>query len=168
MPGQEQHPKLPNSCYPNKRDFSKYLGTWHTYEYRVCAKVKYEKRALQEGLQEDLEVYWLYLEDIQKQLAQFLCWQKAARAPPVTESTKKNQNVKLPQMPGAAEQMLEMRKVEPDRKVPRGAQDMVDNPSPVQLNSLLASRGFWSFPPPHPHVHNMCIHLSMCLGGSRR
>lgn len=74
--------------------------------------------------------------------------------------------MKVTQTPGAAEQMLEMRSREHDRKVPRGAQDVVANPSPVQLNSLLASRGFWSSPPPHSHVHNMCINLSMCLGGA--
>lgn len=110
---------------------------------------------------------WLYLEDIQKQLAWFLPWQEAAHAHPTTDNKKKNQNVELTQMPSAAEQMLEMRNIEHSRKVPRGAQDVVANPSPVQLNRLLASRGFWSSPP-HPHVYNMCLHLSMCLGCRRR
>lgn len=53
------------------------------------------------------------------------------------------------------------------RQSPGGAQDVVANPSPVKLNSLLALRGFWSSPSPLPHMYNMCIHLSTCFGGSR-
>jgi len=43
---------------------------------------------------------------------------------------------------------------------------MVANPDTVKLNSLLASRGFWSSPMPPPHTHTMCIHLSTHFGGS--
>lgn len=52
MPGQEQHPKLPNSYYLNKI-FQSVLGIWHTYDSCDCTKLKHKTLEWQEGLQED-------------------------------------------------------------------------------------------------------------------
>lgn len=48
---------------------------------------------------------------------QFLCWQKKKHTHPAT-SDKKTQNVKATQVPGAAEQVLEMRNRAHGREVP--------------------------------------------------
>lgn len=142
---------------------SKYLGAWHTYDYCGCAKVKYEKPALQEGLQEDLElpaVPWGHPKAVG--VAPVLAG--ATHAHPATDDKK--QNAKATQMPGAAEQMLEMRNRAHDGKVPEVLRTWSLTQALWSWTNLLAPRGFWSSPPLPPHMHNTFIHLSMCFGGS--
>jgi len=91
------------------------LGILHTYDYCGCAKAKHEKPALEEGLQEGLELLAVP-RGHPKAIGRTPVLAEATHAHPATDNKK--QNVKVTQMPGAAEQMLEVRNRAHDGKVP--------------------------------------------------
>lgn len=166
MPGQKQHPKLPNSCYLNRRDFSE----------RVFGNLTY---------------LWL-LWPCQSQVWEACVTGRPAGGPGAAGCTlrtsKRSWHGSCAGRGDTCPPRYWRRKTKCEgdtdarccwtdagdeewstwQESPGGAQDVVANPSPVKLNSLSASRGFWSSPPLRPHTQNVCIHLSTCFGGSRR
>lgn len=166
MPGQKQHPKLPNSCYLNRRDFSERVFGNLTYlrllwpcqsqVWEACVTgrpaggpgaagctLRTSKRSWHGSCAGRGDTcpprYWRRKTKCEGDTDARCCWTDAGDEERSTW-----------------------------QESPGGAQDVVANPSPVKLNSLSASRGFWSSPPLRPHTQNVCIHLSTCFGGSRR